>query len=138
MEHCHAACELGKTLLELLAVVVAGGLGYLGLDLGNAGDYGYNARADRYENLMATGVIDPAKVTRVALENAASIAGMFLTTQGVAGSSPVHTARGERRMRNAYNLFLRWSNFSAIAGSIFTSDAIRSSGTAGSPGEYGG
>ncbi len=37
MEHCHAACELGKTLLKLLAVVVAGGLGYLGLDLGNAG-----------------------------------------------------------------------------------------------------
>lgn len=48
-----------------------------------SGDYGYNARADRYENLMATGVIDPAKVTRVALENAASIAGMFLTTECV-------------------------------------------------------
>ena len=48
-----------------------------------AGDYGYNARADRYENLLAAGVVDPAKVTRVALENAASIAGMFLTTEGV-------------------------------------------------------
>ncbi len=47
------------------------------------GDYGYNARADRYENLLAAGVIDPAKVTRVALENAASIAGMFLTTECV-------------------------------------------------------
>ena len=47
------------------------------------GDYGYNARTDTYENLMATGVIDPAKVTRVALENAASIAGMFLTTECV-------------------------------------------------------
>ncbi|MDE6418083.1 MAG: chaperonin GroEL, partial [Duncaniella sp.] len=47
------------------------------------GDFGYNARADRYENLMAAGVIDPAKVTRVALENAASIAGMFLTTSCV-------------------------------------------------------
>ena len=46
-------------------------------------DFGYNARADRYENLMAAGVIDPAKVTRVALENAASIAGMFLTTECV-------------------------------------------------------
>ena len=48
-----------------------------------AGDYGYNARADRYENLLAAGVVDPAKVTRVALENAASIAGMFLTTECV-------------------------------------------------------
>ena len=47
------------------------------------GDYGYNARADRYENLLAAGVVDPAKVTRVALENAASIAGMFLTTECV-------------------------------------------------------
>ena len=47
------------------------------------GDYGYNARTDTYENLLAAGVIDPAKVTRVALENAASIAGMFLTTECV-------------------------------------------------------
>lgn len=47
------------------------------------GDYGYNARTGEFENLMAAGVIDPAKVTRVALENAASIAGMFLTTECV-------------------------------------------------------
>ena len=47
------------------------------------GDYGYNARIDKYENLKASGIIDPAKVTRVALENAASIAGMFLTTECV-------------------------------------------------------
>lgn len=47
------------------------------------GDYGYNAREDKYENLKASGIIDPAKVTRVALENAASIAGMFLTTEAV-------------------------------------------------------
>ncbi|MBD5262189.1 MAG: chaperonin GroEL [Bacteroides sp.] len=47
------------------------------------GDFGYNARTDSYENFFATGVIDPAKVTRVALENAASIAGMFLTTECV-------------------------------------------------------
>ena len=45
------------------------------------GDFGYNARADVYENLFAAGVVDPAKVTRVALETAASIAGMFLTTE---------------------------------------------------------
>ena len=48
-----------------------------------SGDFGYNARTDSYENFFATGVIDPAKVTRVALENAASIAGMFLTTECV-------------------------------------------------------
>ena len=47
------------------------------------GDFGYNARKDVYENLKAAGVVDPAKVTRVALENAASIAGMFLTTECV-------------------------------------------------------
>lgn len=46
-------------------------------------DFGYNARLDKYENLAASGVIDPAKVARVALENAASIAGMFLTTECV-------------------------------------------------------
>ena len=47
------------------------------------GDYGYNAANDKYEDLYETGVIDPTKVTRVALENAASIAGMFLTTECV-------------------------------------------------------
>jgi chaperonin GroEL len=47
------------------------------------GDYGYNARTDVYENLLAAGVIDPTKVARVALENAASIAGMLLTTECV-------------------------------------------------------
>ncbi len=48
-----------------------------------AKDFGYNARTDVYEDFFAAGVIDPAKVTRVALENAASIAGMFLTTECV-------------------------------------------------------
>ena len=47
------------------------------------GDFGYNARTNTYENFFAAGVLDPAKVTRVALENAASIAGMFLTTECV-------------------------------------------------------
>jgi chaperonin GroEL len=47
------------------------------------GDYGYNAQTDKYEKLMTSGVIDPVKVVRVALENAASIAGMFLTTEAV-------------------------------------------------------
>jgi chaperonin GroEL len=47
------------------------------------GDFGYNARSDKFENFFAAGVIDPAKVTRVALENAASIAGMMLTTECV-------------------------------------------------------
>ncbi len=46
-------------------------------------DFGYNARTDEYQNFFASGVIDPAKVTRIALENAASIAGMFLTTECV-------------------------------------------------------
>jgi chaperonin GroL len=45
------------------------------------GDFGYNARTDTFENLLSTGVIDPTKVVRVALQNAASVAGMFLTTE---------------------------------------------------------
>lgn len=45
------------------------------------GDFGYNARTDKYEDMREAGVIDPAKVERVALENAASIAGLFLTTE---------------------------------------------------------
>src|SRR5690242_20556881 len=52
------------------------------------GDYGFNAREERYENLIAAGVIDPTKVSRVALENAASIAGMLLTTECVVADKP--------------------------------------------------
>ncbi len=51
-------------------------------------DFGYNARADKYENLLKSGVIDPAKVSRVALENAASIASMLLTTECVITDIP--------------------------------------------------
>src|SRR5690349_13323520 len=52
------------------------------------GDYGFNARTEVYENLFAAGVIDPTKVSRVALENAASIAGMLLTTECVVADRP--------------------------------------------------
>ena len=55
------------------------------------GDFGYNARTDKYENLLASGVIDPTKVTRIALENAASVAGMFLTTECVLADKPEET-----------------------------------------------
>ena len=56
------------------------------------GDYGYNAREDKYEDLRKAGVIDPAKVARVALENAASIAGMFLTTECLIVDKPEEKA----------------------------------------------
>ena len=56
------------------------------------GDYGYNARKDEYENLRESDVIDPAKVARVALENAASIAGMFLTTECLIVDKPEEKA----------------------------------------------
>ena len=55
-------------------------------------DFGYNARTDVYEDLRKTGVIDPAKVSRVALENAASIAGMFLTTECIIVDKPEENA----------------------------------------------
>lgn len=56
------------------------------------GSYGYNARTDKYEDLKATGVIDPAKVARVALENAASVSGMVLTTECVLNDKPEREA----------------------------------------------
>ena len=56
------------------------------------GDFGYNAREDKYEDLRKAGVIDPAKVERVALENAASIAGMFLTTECLICDKPEEKA----------------------------------------------
>ena len=52
------------------------------------GDFGYNARTNIYENLIGAGVIDPTKVGRVALENAASIASMLLTTEVVLADDP--------------------------------------------------
>ena len=66
-------------------VTNAGKEGAVVVDKVRAGkaDFGYNARTDEYQNMLAAGVVDPAKVTRVALENAASIAGMFLTTECV-------------------------------------------------------
>ncbi len=58
------------------------------------GDYGYNARTDKFENLKRAGVIDPTKVTRIALENAASIAGMVLTTECVIADKPEPKGNG--------------------------------------------
>ena len=56
------------------------------------GDFGFNARTEVYENLFDAGVIDPTKVTRIALENAASIAGMLLTTECVIADKPKEEA----------------------------------------------
>ena len=52
------------------------------------GDYGFNARTGNYDNMIKAGVIDPTKVTRLALENAASIAGLLLTTEAVVSDIP--------------------------------------------------
>jgi chaperonin GroEL len=57
-------------------------------------DFGFNARTEEYENLLAAGVIDPTKVTRVALENAASIASMLLTTECVISEEPEEKSAG--------------------------------------------
>jgi chaperonin GroEL len=60
----------------------------------NKDDYGYNARAEKFENLFKAGVIDPTKVTRIALENAASVAGMLLTTECVIADKKEEKAAG--------------------------------------------
>ena len=81
-----------RALEEPLRQIVfnAGGEGAVVVDKvrQGEGDYGYNARTDTYQDLRAAGVIDPAKVARVALENAASIAGMFLTTECLSVDKP--------------------------------------------------
>jgi chaperonin GroEL len=59
-----------------------------------SGDFGYNAREDKYENMLAAGIIDPTKVTRLALENAASIAGLLLTTECVIADKPAPAEAG--------------------------------------------
>ncbi len=75
-------------------VANAGGEGSVVVNAVKAGkdDFGYNAREDRYENLIAAGIIDPTKVTRLALENAASIAGLLLTTECVVADKPEEAA----------------------------------------------
>ena len=72
-----------EPLREIVANAGKEGAGVVQKVREGKGDFGYNARTDVYENLHAAGVVDPAKVARVALENAASIAGMFLTTECV-------------------------------------------------------
>lgn len=71
-------------------VANAGGEGSVVVNQVKSGkaDYGYNAREDKYENMLAAGIIDPTKVTRLALENAASIAGLLLTTECVIADKP--------------------------------------------------
>ena len=71
-------------------VVNAGGEPSIVVDnvLNGEGNYGYNARTDTYEDLMASGVIDPTKVTRTALQNAASVAGLLLTTEALVAEAP--------------------------------------------------
>ncbi len=66
-------------------VTNAGGEGSVVISkiLSKKGDFGYNAKSDTYENMLKAGIIDPTKVTRIALENAASVAGMLLTTECV-------------------------------------------------------
>jgi chaperonin GroEL len=59
-----------------------------------SGDFGYNAKDESYVNMFAAGIIDPTKVTRVALENAASVAGMFLTTECVIADIPEEAGAG--------------------------------------------
>ncbi|NDK54496.1 chaperonin GroEL [Pontibacter fetidus] len=85
--------QIIKTALEApLRTIVsnAGGEGSVVVQAVREGkaDYGYNARDDKYENMFAAGIIDPTKVTRLALENAASISGLLLTTECVVSEEP--------------------------------------------------
>jgi chaperonin GroEL len=93
LEKLKGANEDEQTGIEIIKVALESPLRQISANAGVEGsivvfnvkngkkDYGYNARTETYENLMKAGVIDPTKVTRVALENAASIASMILTTE---------------------------------------------------------
>ena len=86
---------VARAIEEPLRQIVAnaGGEGSVVVNkvLEGKGDFGYNARTEQYEDMRKAGVIDPAKVARVALENAASIAGMFLTTECLIVDKPEET-----------------------------------------------
>jgi chaperonin GroEL len=62
---------------------------------GGTGGYGFNARTEKYEDLLAAGVIDPAKVTRCALQNAASVASLLLTTEAMVADKPAKKKSGK-------------------------------------------
>ncbi|MCQ2344375.1 MAG: chaperonin GroEL [Paludibacteraceae bacterium] len=95
LKNLKGECDDEQTGIEIIRRAIEEPLRQIAINAGKEGavivqkvveskdDYGYNARLDKYENLFAAGVVDPAKVARVALENAASIAGMFLTTECV-------------------------------------------------------
>jgi len=88
--------QIIRTALEspLRTIVAnAGGEGSVIVNEVRAGkaDFGYNARDDKFENMFAAGIIDPTKVTRLALENAASIASLLLTTECVIADEPEET-----------------------------------------------
>ena len=79
--------EIASAIQEPLRQIVqnAGGEGSVVISkiLTKKGDFGYNAKTETYENMLKAGIIDPTKVTRIALENAASVSGMLLTTECV-------------------------------------------------------
>jgi chaperonin GroEL len=62
---------------------------------GGKDGYGFNARTEKYEDLLAAGVIDPAKVTRCALQNAASVASLLLTTEAIVADKPAKKKNGK-------------------------------------------
>jgi chaperonin GroEL len=87
-EDQNTGIEIVKRAIEEPLRQIAVNAGKEGAVVANAvkagkGDFGYNAQTDKFEKLYGSGVIDPVKVVRVALENAASVAGMFLTTEAV-------------------------------------------------------
>ena len=77
------ASAIQEPLRQIVANAGGEGAVVISKILNKKGDYGYNAKSDTYENMLKAGIIDPTKVTRIALENAASVAGMLLTTECV-------------------------------------------------------
>ena len=80
-----------------------------------SGDFGYNAKTDEFVNMLEAGIIDPTKVTRVALENAASVSGMLLTTECVITEVPkpesANATNGRRNARMMLKKFVLNNKF---------------------------
>ena len=82
-------CALSEPLQQIARNAGQEGSVVLNKVMAGEGDFGYNAQTDTFENLLAAGVIDPAKVVRFALQNAASVSGLMLTTEAMIAEKPV-------------------------------------------------
>jgi chaperonin GroEL len=92
-----ACCAVKQLLREIVANTGTDSAVVMNRVKGNPANYGYNAQTGEYGDMMKMGIIDPTKVVRVALQNAASVAGLMITTEAMVGELPRSGALGAGR-----------------------------------------